>query len=407
VIRNKISEFIKKDIVIKIAAVIIGLILWNFVLNINNPLETRVFTVSITEINKNSLYNKSLSLENEDYRSYIPVRVTGRLDKINKINQSDFEVVADFSKIEDVDDEKIKLDTEYIGNQDLTGINIKFDIEYLEIKVKEDDSNPYSVNIILQGEPKQDYRIIKKDTSPEDISLSSLGDNSDEIAQVKTFIDVSGLDKDMTITSPCKFYDKYGDELEDLDGSRNVEVNIEVAKEVKVEAFISGTPADGLQVGKKTVFPETLLLKGDSDKLKSLENIKTESIDVNNLSETKNFTSTVVLPDGVTIAVGNANVSVNIEINNLSKITVAIFKDDIQIKNKASDYEYEIESSSILIELIGEKDEIIDLDAESLKPYIDVEDFTDEDQYVNLNLSLPDGITVAEEYTVEISMKKN
>ncbi|MEN8904811.1 MAG: CdaR family protein [Clostridiales bacterium] len=405
-INLNINNIIKKDIAFKIISVVIALFLWNYVLNLTNPLETYTYTIVIQEINKNSLDNKKLILKDKDYSRYISVKITGRVDKISKINQNDFNIVADFSQIDSYSDNKIKLKTDYIGNVDLNGIEIKYDQEYLDLDIESIKTNPYTVNIVTNGEPKQDYQIIKKVSDPESIGIESLGPLKDKISMVRTYVDVDDIDKDILVESKCRFYDNYGNEINDLNGIRTVKVYIEIAKEVEIEAFTTGIPEDGFQVGTKNVFPESVLLKGDSKVLQELETVKTERIDINGLSETKNFKSQVVLPEDVELANGNNQVNVSVEINDFSKRIIPIFKEDIKINNKNDKYNYEITSPSVLVEVVGDKKDIDNLDAEILKPSIDVKGFKNEDKYVELDLNLPSNVKTLDDYKVELSAKE-
>ena len=115
------KEFLKKDLTIKIFSIIFAIFLW-FVIN---PVKTNYYTVPLTIINEESLRAKGLVLNSKAYpEKYVTISVRDRVDVLDRIKDTDFEVTLDLSKVKSVDDKIISLDPPvYLGREKINENN--------------------------------------------------------------------------------------------------------------------------------------------------------------------------------------------------------------------------------------------------------------------------------------------
>ncbi|MDP9270823.1 MAG: CdaR family protein [Chloroflexota bacterium] len=73
------------------------------------------------------------------------------------------------------------------------------------------------------------------------------------------------------------------------------------SKTVPVRQAVTGTPADGYQVGSLAVSPDVLTLRGTPDALGKITSIGTQPISVQGLAANRTFTTKPVLPPGVAL----------------------------------------------------------------------------------------------------------
>src|SRR5690242_4100709 len=97
----KVNELLKKDISIRVLAILFALLLWFYVLNDANPMQSKEIPVDLKVMNENALQEKGLILVNKDLQKSVRVAVTGRKDNVMDINENDFDVKVDFSQIKD------------------------------------------------------------------------------------------------------------------------------------------------------------------------------------------------------------------------------------------------------------------------------------------------------------------
>lgn len=138
-------------------------------------------------------------------------------------------------------------------------------------------------------------------------------------AVARVSIDASGID----FNHPVHLIpvDAAGQPVDSVDLSPDVvEVQItvstqETSKTVPVRPDVTGTPADGYQVGGVTVGPEVLTLQGAPDVLGQVTSVPTEPISVQGAAANRTVTAKVVLPSGVQLLEGQpSTVSVTVGI---------------------------------------------------------------------------------------------
>lgn len=89
----------RKDTAIKILSVLSAALLWLYVLNIENPTDTRLISnIKVSKVNMNSLEDYGLIIK-DDRNYYVSVTIEGKTRQIDRVSKSDFEVEADFSKV--------------------------------------------------------------------------------------------------------------------------------------------------------------------------------------------------------------------------------------------------------------------------------------------------------------------
>ncbi len=403
------KEYLKKDLTYKILSIVFAVLLWFGV----NPVKTGYYNVPISIINEESLKAKGLVLNTNTFSKYTTVSVRERADVLNAIKNTDFEVVLDLSKVKNVEDRVIPLNTpNYMGTENLSENSIDLKPKDVTLDLGKIEENPFIVQVETNGQLASGYEIISKTASPDTVKIEAVDSVIANVGSVKTYIDVSGLNRDLQIQKKCKVFDKNGEEMPQLSKNLNVTVSIEVGKRVPVIPITEGTPDKDYVEGSNTVKPDSVLLTevdGKADTLSQVNDVSTVPISIENATQT--FTKQVFLqlPEGVKVEGSSREVSVKVEMIPLIKQSFVISPNNIIMVGKPanSTFNYEI-TEPVTIELKGKKEDLGKVKVADLIPSIDIGDLKLEEGIYNVKLAviLPNGATQVDDVMVPVKITK-
>lgn len=401
------KEYLKKDLTYKILSIIFAILLWFAV----NPVKTGYYNVPISVINEESLKANGLVLNTNSFTKYATVSVRDRADVLDAIKDSDFEVVLDLSKVKTVEDRVVALNTPlYMGTENLSANSIDLKPKTVELDLGKIEENPFIVQVETSGDLASGYEIISKTANPDTVKIEAVDSVIANVGSVKTYIDVSGLNRNLHIQKKCKVYNKNGEEMPELSKNLSVTVDIEVGKRVPVIPITEGTPDRDYIEGTSSVSPKSVLLtelNGKADVLSQINEVSTVPISIENATQTFTKQALLQLPEGVKIVNSSREVAVKVEIIPLVVKTLLIPADNITMVGKVTDnsLKYEI-TGPVAIKLKGKSEDISKVKVAGLIPSIDVEKLDEGTSNVSLSVVLPSGITQVEEALVQVKVTK-
>ena len=99
--KEAVKEVLLNNIGIKLASILVALIVWMIIINIDDPYKTRTFSVSVQTINEDAL--KSVNKVYEIIEgSTANVKVKGKKSVVDKLNADDISATADLSDLSSV-----------------------------------------------------------------------------------------------------------------------------------------------------------------------------------------------------------------------------------------------------------------------------------------------------------------
>lgn len=402
---DEMNDLLKRDTTIKIMSVLFAVFLWFFVLDSTNPIISMDFSVPLRIENEDVLRSKDIVIKDSNFPRNVTISLKGREDKIKRINSYEMEAVVDFSKVSDITTGFLYVEVYNVPD----GISFEsVSPRVVNFKLEKIGENPYPVEVVTVGEAKENYKIVGISISPQTISIEATDSVISSISQVKAFADITGIKNDTSMKLMCKVYDKEGNEMTEFNDKYSVEARIEVAKEVSVIPVVKGKPARDYVDGMHKVTPDKVLIAGSSSVLDSIDSLKTESIDIENLSTTTTKTADIVLPNGVSLINSQKSVSVSVEIVPLSVKSYKIKGEEIILENEEADESltYKIINEEINIEIKGTMEELDKIVESKLKPSIDVKDLKEGTYKRPLKVVLPSTLRLSEDIEVEILIEK-
>jgi len=414
---GRLANLINKDITIKIISGFLGIMLWFVVLNINDPYSERKIYVELEVRNENVLQERNLYLTNKNYRRTVEVLVRGRQSTLNTLSGADFEAVLDFSKVDSVNDKSIPIEGPYYLRNDkqieITGMVPN----EIPIQLENISSKELPVKLELKGVPKTSYKLIRTSIEPEYISISDRESIISEISEIRVIADINNIDRDKKLINQyCVVYDNNNKEITALSNKFTVNISVEVGREVNVEPNISGEPAkDHIMTGWKVNTPK-VTITGPYDTISNITSLSTSPINIDGITATQDFKTSLNLPEGVKLINMENEVTVTVEVESMEEREITISKQFINIENAqyqtgipgANDeyLRYEILTDSCKVILKGRRIDLNMVNQSILTPHIDVGGLTEGTHSVQLKVTVNPNLQIVELPHIEVRITR-
>jgi YbbR domain-containing protein len=396
------KKFLKTNLSIKIACALLGILLWIFVFNTENPFYEVKLAVPVSIINEQTLQEKDLVLKSV-IPSSVDIYVRGRSDTVYKVTGNDFKLVLDLSNINTVNDTRILLPAPQFSNKDI--YIEKMDKEYFDIELERIITKIFPVEVKITGVPKDGYQIIDYVVSPASFTLEGLESVISSVGKIEAVLDVESLDGSIDEERACKVYDAKEETIAEFDGlTTGIQLNI--AKEVPVTVLTQGVPEAEYYMTSKSAMPKTLLVTGLNTQLSAITELLTEPVDITGATSEVIVDTTVKIPEGVEL-VGDTNmVSATISMEKLIEMEWNMGANSVQLQNTdvAHNYNYQVLNDVIGVKIKGRSSVISKLKQSDLLIYADVRGLPEGLHGVKPKVVIPGDYSYISSETVQIKI---
>lgn len=387
---------VENNLTAKIFALIIAIILWSYVMSVENPYMTK----NIRNINVN-LYNTS-SLDRRDIAIMEPegvkisVEVGGKKSVVDKITSSNIVAEIDLSGY-DEGQIRVPVNVSLLNNPD--GIEI-VNWEPKEVLFTLDKIIPKEkmVRVEVEGELGEDYVLGDIVSRPETVLIRGPRSWVNEVADVKATVDISGETKSFNIARPIQITDDQGNEVRGLEKEPSVvELDIPILRKytLPIELQTEGQLPEGFIISEIKINPSRIAVKGD-DRILNLTHINTKTIDINSLLDSSSMEVELDLPDGVQLLNPNEKVTIDYVMEEVTAEEFTFDFDEIDIRNLDGNLSIENGHINTKIQVFIEstESELEDMTKDDLKLYIDLEDLGEGSHEVDINIEGISGIKI-------------
>ncbi len=327
--KEKIKEAFTKNIGLKILAAVLSIILWVTIVNLNDPVTTASFRISVNVTNENVLKDKGEYYTVEDGNP-VQFHVQAKRSILEKLTASDFSATADLSLMDSSGRVPVTITAMRYTNR----VTISQTQRYLKLKIGKNASNRFIIDAKTTGTPEKGYVLDSVKVSPNAISVSGPEDKVSKIASVTATCNIDGISADMTEAVVPKFYDKNGAQINTTGltfskDSVNISVTIRMSKSVRINVQSSGKLPDGMELAGITTDPTTVSIMGLPEKLNEISEITIPS-SVVDLSAINGDWSTTVdltsyLPEGVELTDDSSSqVKINVSVSGKNSSTMTV-----------------------------------------------------------------------------------
>ena len=364
---------------LKVASVIVGFLGWILMVNITNPVTTKVISdipIEFTNVQVIESTGKTFEVLSEEY---VDIIVKDKRSVVDKISRSDVVVVADLTKLSVVNAVQLQAIIDKYPSAE-----IKF-VESDTINVKLDNVISKEVNVELEKTVDSNSLTYVPELHTETNRVvvkggKSLVNTVDKIVCTYDVTDAEGTYKGEAIPI---VYDKNGDIID----SKSLQIGVEKVyatgkvynvKEIPIKVDLGTDVVSGLKVHNVVSEPLTIKLSGDDSVLNNLKLFEIDlDISVNSQSVINNQYSMSVnildyIPKGLYYVGENEKIDVIINFETLNTKDFEFTTDEFRIDNLASNLNVSFKDKFIQIRVSGEDSVLESLTKENIKPFLDV-----------------------------------
>ncbi|AQM58909.1 YbbR-like domain-containing protein [Clostridium baratii] len=305
----------KQTLGIKLLCLLLSFILWLYVSNVQNSVRTYTLKdVPVKVLNTESLKSYGLALA-PDQNFSVDLKLEGDVKYIYSVSKDQFALTADIgeyalkSGINNIPVNVINY-PEQINIKNNSNLTIQVNLEKLVTKEVNTTSD---VNVTFaQGSYKQ-----KEQFTSEKVSVSGPKSAVDRVETVALVGTLENVSSNTTKEFPFKPLDADGKVVHGVTLSKNtgvISIGVNNGKSVNIVANTVGNLPVGYKLINTTLSKQTAQIIGSDSKINSITSLKTEEIDLSNITSSTEKQVKIIVPDGVSLLGGESTVTVKFEV---------------------------------------------------------------------------------------------
>lgn len=305
---NKIQNLFRKNLPVKILALIAAVIMWGYVMNEENPSVNASYTVPIEIMNAPEGYD--VILANKE----VSLKVRASRSLIAAVDKSDFKAYIDLAdKTEGEHDAQIKT----VVPQGFELLSLSEDT--VRVSMESLIAHGVPVCISVSGKPSSDMEVGSILPAQQYVNVYGPRHLVDSVARASGRIRLTDNNSDFTMRVKLTAVTADGENITNLaviPGELDVTVQLVPGmgrKIVPVKPLVTGILPEGYTLGSVAVQPLQVELAGPSRLLADIKSIDTKTVSLQNMTATTDRDVELAVPEGISTAV--KKVSVHIEIN--------------------------------------------------------------------------------------------
>ncbi len=297
------------NLFLKVLSVLIAVLFWIVVMNINDAEKTRSFPMSVELINTEVITSNGKVFRVVEGTDYVNVRVRARKSVIDELKSTDFILTADMQK--DLKfDSMVGISVECRNKNINVDENVTLSRSNVEVSIEDSATEQFQVHVSHTG--TENDGLVVGSLVPEQTIIKITGPVSlvERIKTVEAVVDITGLPATAVRTCELKLYDSVGGIIDNtylnyVGKTDGIDVTISMlnTKTVPLKFSYTGTPAENYVVKELSYKPETIEIAGNAGVLSSISRweIPAEAVDVDGIDEELQLVIdlTQYLPSGV------------------------------------------------------------------------------------------------------------
>lgn len=362
---------LKNNTKIKLISLLSALVLWLYVMTVEDPVETRTFSdIPVTITNMSVLEERGLTIyPKEELLADISIRAN--LSSLRPINRDNIYIYGR------LDDPKEGKNVVYLQANLPERVN-KYDIKpnVITLDLEKVVNEKRSISVDVEGEPK--INIDNIETNKKTVDVSGPRTLVNKVTSIKATLDASDKYKDFSTKLKLVPVDANGDEVKGVKLDDNfvvATVKFLQEKVVPVKLVFDESVSNQSNLENYSINPKDITIEGKKEALDNINDINTKPINANDLKSNNSIDVALDIPKDVKIKNNISSIKLNINKNITSEFLIS--KSDIEIVSKESETGKEIDLSKIPENIkitVSYSDEIKDLSQKDIQLYIDMAD---------------------------------
>lgn len=412
---TKLKMSLTNNIGLKFLAVLIALVLWLAIVNVNDPEKTiTVSNIPISVTNESAITSRDM-VYNVKSEQYLNITVSGKRSIVSNLSAEDFRATASLKELSKVNSIPVDVTTKNASlGRKITIVKqsaqtILVDVENVEEKDFTDLVVEYT------GKVADGYVAGLSSMSTDEVTVKAPTSIIDKIKKVAVRCSLDGTNTNISKKCPVILYDKNdkeikSDEIELSDKKIRVNVNVLRAKQVPISTINKdelGKPADGYVVDDVILSSDSITVYGSEESLDSIESLDIQDdIDVSDAKGdvTQNIDVTGKLPKGLSVS-GESTITVKVLIKKLITRTFEYDASEVSLNDLSSDLDVQLVTKKVKVTLQGEEEVISQLTKDDMAISADLGKVKEGTTTVHVDVTVPDNTTLMNNVTIKIKAK--
>lgn len=412
---TKLKMSLTNNIGLKFLAVLIALVLWLAIVNVNDPEKTiTVSNIPISVTNESAITSRDM-VYNVKSEQYLNITVSGKRSIVSNLSAEDFRATASLKELSKVNSIPVDVTTKNASlGRKITIVKqsaqtILVDVENVEEKDFTDLVVEYT------GKVADGYVAGLSSMSTDEVTVKAPTSIIDKIKKVAVRCSLDGTNTNISKKCPVILYDKNdkeikSDEIELSDKKIRVNVNVLRAKQVPISTINKdelGKPADGYVVDDVILSSDSITVYGSEESLDSIESLDIQDdIDVSDAKGdvTQNIDVTGKLPKGLSVS-GESTITVKVLIKKLITRTFEYDASEESLNDLSSDLDVQLVTKKVKVTLQGEEEVISQLTKDDIAISADLGKVKEGTTTVHVDVAVPDNTTLMNNVTIKIKAK--
>lgn len=418
---KKHGHALTNNLGLKVIALVFSALLWLFVVNIDDPINSRVFNdIPYVVKNEEIATNDGKMFKIMDDIDSVRVVVHARRSVLNKIKSKDITAVIDLRERDPVTN-IVPIKAVVNGYEENLEVTTECTPNNVMVKVEGSTTKSFPISVSTENKQRDGYELGEMTTNPERIQITGAKSTIEDIQRVVAQIDVMGISEDCVKEAKLIIFDGNGNVMDQSAmqnnlGDKGVSVNVQVLpiKKVKLNFNVSGTPAEGYRLTGLNSEPASVEVYGTKENLNNLTalDIPGSEINIDNLQSRKEYTVDIskYLPEGIELTEETAkNVLVTVIVEEEGTRTIFLSTGAVRLDNLQEGLSAVVETPGDLeIRFAGEEALLEKLNIQNAAS-VDLKEYTEPGIYdVPVEIELNQAITLMDTpmITITISEKK-
>ncbi|MGO5358132.1 CdaR family protein [Anaerofustis sp. LCP19S3_F7] len=269
----------------------------------------------------------------------------------------------------------------------------------IKVTVDKIGNKSLSVPVIKPtGQVKEGYSVLSLSSEVEDVNISGPSDSVEKVEAIMGNVDVTNKSVDFSSSATLYAVDANNKKIPDVTlspATTKVDVAIGKVKNVPIKVKTSGSVMDGYKVTSIKPSISTVTISATDDILNTINAINTESVYLDDSSESFNKNVKLAVPQGVNIVNARDNIDVSVFIDKQNQKTVYI--NSFTFENLGSGLSAEVLDDDISVLLSGEEKYLGSITEKNLTGVVDLSGLKEGEYNVGIKIStqgLPEGVSI-------------
>lgn len=397
----------------KVLALCLASLLWIVIINIDDPVDTKVFNnLEVTIYNEDAI--KSLDQVYEIVSgANVNVTVKAKKSVLRKMRAEDIQVMADLSEVLPTHAVPIKITCPKYETTD--NIELYSNIEVLKISLEDVATEQFKVIADTSSSTLENgYAIGEVKVKPNLIKVSGAKSQIKRISEVRAEVDATGNTESFRKIVVPRVYDANGKLMDTSKMDFSVDelkVSVEIleTKTVPITIKAEGNPATGYQFEKADYEPKQIEIAGKSSSLSGVSEIVIKVKITNKIADVEAEVNIEEwLPKGIVLVGNTETVTVKLTIAKQKEKEIGFSVSDIGIKNLDEDLSVEFSrpNDPLTVKVMGDEALISNMTISSVGPYLDMKDMRNGKYILEIQFIDSETLTFISIPKVEVSLKK-